>query len=336
MQGGIVAVYAQIAANVFAVSAAYQFLKSSMETKNLIEGQKAFGSITGVAYKTLTNDLQAATEGMLDFKAAASATAIGVASGLSANSLTQLGEAAKNASLALGRDLTDSFNRLIRGVTKAEPELLDELGIVLRLENATRNYAQSVGKAREDLTAYERTQAVLNDVLEQAERKFGRITELMDPDAYALGQLTKEIDDLVLGFQRILIEVLLPLIQFFKDNAMALVAAIGLFVAPIISGMLPDLEKAADRASKASSKAWGDAADNMRAGQQELKTAFAGMKKLGKDYSIIPEYRMSERVEDYLINGVDPFNDTAILELTGGLRDQTNSNKSDFYKIWKI
>ena len=243
MQGGIVAVYAQIAANVFAVSAAYQFLKSSMETKNLIEGQKACGSITGVAYKTLTNDLQAATEGMLDFKAAASATAIGVASGLSANSLTQLGEAAKNASLALGRDLTDSFNRLIRGVTKAEPELLDELGIVLRLENATRNYAQSVGKAREDLTAYERTQAVLNDVLEQAERKFGRITELMDPDAFALGQLTKEIDDLVLGFQRILIEVLLPLIQFFKDNAMALVAANGLFVAPIISGMLPDLKK---------------------------------------------------------------------------------------------
>ena len=58
------------------------------------------------------------------------------------------------------------------------------------------------------------------------------------------------------------------------------------------------------------------------------------MKKLGKDYSIIPEYRMSERVEDYLVNGVDPFNDTAILELTGGLRDQTNSNKSDFYKIY--
>ena len=79
MQGGIVAVYAQIAANVFAVSAAYQFLKSSMETRNLIEGQKAFGSITGVAYKTLTNDLQAATQGMLDFKAAASAVAIGTA-----------------------------------------------------------------------------------------------------------------------------------------------------------------------------------------------------------------------------------------------------------------
>ena len=76
MQGGIVAVYATIAAQVFAVSAAFQFLKSSMETRNLIEGQKAFGSVTGVAYKTLTNNIQEATQGMLGFKEAASAGAI--------------------------------------------------------------------------------------------------------------------------------------------------------------------------------------------------------------------------------------------------------------------
>ena len=57
-------------------------------------------------------------------------------------------------------------------------------------------------KQEKDLNAYERTQAVLNDVLAQAEKKFGRIHKLMDPDAFALGQLTKEIDDLVLGFQK--------------------------------------------------------------------------------------------------------------------------------------
>ena len=62
---------------------------------------------------------------------AAKAAAIGTAAGLTAGQLTDLARAAKNTSLALGRDLTDSFNRLIRGVTKAEPELLDELGIIL-------------------------------------------------------------------------------------------------------------------------------------------------------------------------------------------------------------
>ena len=282
MQGGIVAVYATIAAQVFAVSAAFQFLKSSMETRNLIEGQKAFGSVTGVAYKTLTNDLQAATQGMLDFKTAASSVAIGTASGLSASQMTQLGEAAKNASLALGRDLTDSFNRLVRGVTKAEPELLDELGIVLRLENATRDYALAVGKARDDLNAFERTQAVFNNVIDQATQKFGRITELMDPDAFALGQLTKEIDDLVMGFQTILVKGLLPFIQFFKDNAMALVAAIGLFVAPIIQSLLPDLDKAIAASAKKQDTALKRMAGSYRDMGQEFRTAATGFRKLGE------------------------------------------------------
>ena len=214
MQGGIVAIYATIAAQIFAVSAAYQFLKSSMETRNLMAAQEAFGAVTGTAYRTLTHEIQAATNGMLGFKEAASGAAIGVASGLTASQLGSLGKAATDASLALGRDLTDSFNRLIRGVTKAEPELLDELGIVLRLENATEKYAGTVGKTREQLNAYERTQAVLNDVLDQAETKYGKIQEIMGGDAFKLGQLTKEIDDMVLVFQNFLMNGILHIICF--------------------------------------------------------------------------------------------------------------------------
>ena len=97
MQGGIVAVYATIAAQVFAVSAAFQFLKSSFETRNLIEGQKQFGAVTGVAYQTITRNVQEATGNMLQFKEAASGVAIGVAAGLSAGALEKLGSAAKTA-----------------------------------------------------------------------------------------------------------------------------------------------------------------------------------------------------------------------------------------------
>ena len=113
-----------IAAQVFGVTAAFQFLKSSMETRNLMAAQEAFGAVTGTAYATLTRNIQDATKGMLDLKTAAQGAAIGIASGLSAGQMEQLGKAATDASLALGRDLTDSFNRLVRGVTKAEPELL--------------------------------------------------------------------------------------------------------------------------------------------------------------------------------------------------------------------
>ena len=274
MQGGLVAVYATLAAQVFAVSAAFQFLKSSMETRNLIAAQEAFGAITGTAYRTLTKDIQNATNSMLDFKTAASGAAIGIASGLNASQLKALGKAATDASLALGRDLTDSFNRLIRGVTKAEPELLDELGIVLRLENATTKYAVAVGKARTELNAYERTQAVLNDVLDQAETKFAAVQEIMDPDAFALGQFQKEFDDLLMGFQKMVIEVVIPAFKFFKDNSIAFLAAIGLFVAPIVRSLLPDLAASAETNSKAAT----DAFNRMKTAASDAKAEFGSVR----------------------------------------------------------
>jgi hypothetical protein len=58
------------------------------------------------------------------------------------------------------------------------------------------------------------------------------------------------------------------------------------------------------------------------------------MKRIGKDYSILPEYRISERIEDYLINGVDKFNDTSLFNLTGALANTTSSNETDFYKVY--
>ena len=133
ISGGLVPAYATLAAQAFALSAAFNFVQSAADFKNLTEGQAQFGAVTGVAYARITKSLQEATAGQLKYAEAAQATAIGTAAGLTGQQLEGLATAAKNVSFALGRDLTDSFNRLIRGVTKAEPELLDELGIILRL-----------------------------------------------------------------------------------------------------------------------------------------------------------------------------------------------------------
>jgi uncharacterized membrane protein YgcG len=58
------------------------------------------------------------------------------------------------------------------------------------------------------------------------------------------------------------------------------------------------------------------------------------MRVQGRDYSILPEYRMSERIEDYLINGVNPVDDPALFSLTGALANTTSSVESDFYKVY--
>ena len=147
LAGGIVPIYATLAAQIFAVSAAFQFLKGAADYRMLIEGQRAFGVATGVMYKGLTKIVMDATDSQITYQAAAEAVAIGTASGLNPTQLEKLATAAKRVSIALGRDMTDSFNRLVRGATKAEPELLDELGIVLRLEPALKKYGDRIGKS---------------------------------------------------------------------------------------------------------------------------------------------------------------------------------------------
>ena len=250
ISGGIVPLYATLAAQVFAVTAAFQFLSNSVDYKNLIAGQQSFGAVTGVALKTYTLGVQAATEGQLRFSEAAQSVAIGTAAGLSRSQIEEIGKAAKNTSLALGRDLTDSFNRLTRGITKAEPELLDELGIILRLDPALRAYADSVGKTKEQLNQFEKSQAIANEVLDQAESKFGKIAEIMDPSAFALQQFAVAFDDLLNKFKVGIGTVLLPLLGFLSNNVYALTAALGLFALPIVKTILPNFEAMGETAKE--------------------------------------------------------------------------------------
>lgn len=179
--GGLVGIYASFAAQVFALSAAFGFLKRAADLENLRAAQTDFASSSGLAIRGLTADLQKASAGMLNFKDAAQASAIGVAKGFSGAQLEQITVGAVKASKALGNSFDDTFSRLLRGVSKAEPELLDELGITLRLETATESYAQAIGKSRDALTEAERSQAVFVETMRQLNDTFGDVSAKGNP-----------------------------------------------------------------------------------------------------------------------------------------------------------
>ena len=240
--GGLVPAYATLAANLFAVDAVFRFLKDAADFRVLTQGQLAFAAATGVAYKSLAKDLQLATRGMINFRDAAQAGAIGRAAGLSAGQLNELSEAAFKVSIALGRDVTDSFNRLVRGVTKAEPELLDELGIVLRLEEATTKYAASIGANKNQLSIYQKSQAVVNEVLDQAERKFGKINAIMDPTANSIAQLGVAFEEVIDQIKLFLAPFAEGIATFAKENIDVITVAIIGFGAGIINSVIPSVQ----------------------------------------------------------------------------------------------
>ena len=77
--------------------------------------------------------------------------------------LVSLTRVAKGAATALGRDMGDAMDRLIRGAAKLEPEILDELGIMVRLDDATKKYADSVNKSASELTQFEKIRSRFRD-----------------------------------------------------------------------------------------------------------------------------------------------------------------------------
>jgi hypothetical protein len=206
-----------------------------------------------------------------------------VAAGLSADQLTKLSEAANNASLALGRDLTDSFNRLVRGVTKAEPELLDELGIILRLDDATRKYADSLGIAQGDLTTFQRQQAVANEVLTQAEEKYGKIAEIIDPTGQALNRFLASFDSVANSIQQFATSALAPLFDLLAKNTgtlLALVSALGLGLVKAITPALPEFKDLSEVAKESEGRIREAAKEGSKLGDALKKGASIGANEL--------------------------------------------------------
>jgi hypothetical protein len=238
--GGLVGAYATLAAQIFAVTAAFNFLKEAGSLKLLQEGQLAYTAAVGTSMKSLTMDIQAATGAQLGFREAAQAGAIATAAGLSPDQIVALGKAAKDTSTVLGRDLTDSFNRLVRGVTKAEPELLDELGIILRLEKATTDYKTSLGITGE-LSAFQRSQAVTADVLEQVEKKYARILAVTGESTNEFQKLATAFDEIIMSIQEFAVKFLTPVAQLLQKFPQLIIAAFAPFTISILRAALPSL-----------------------------------------------------------------------------------------------
>jgi hypothetical protein len=94
--------------------------------------------------------------------------AIGTGVADTAAELNQILEIARATGQAYGKTTTDAYNRIVEAVSKLEPELLDELGITVRLDQVFRAYAASLGTTADKLTDVQRKAAFLNEIIRQS------------------------------------------------------------------------------------------------------------------------------------------------------------------------
>ncbi len=221
--------YAEIAANVYAAAAAFNALKAGAQYGKLIDSQKQLAASTGQDFTLISKKLKEATGNALDFQRAAQYANLGKAAGLSTEQITKLAAAGTKASIALGRDLGDSIDRIFRGTIKGEPEILDELGIIIRLGDASAEYAKQLGIRADKLTTAQKTQAVYNATLKEAE-KFKDI----DPNPDSFTRLSGAVKDAALNIGDLVSDGLGPLATFLANNQYALMGLVGVLSSSVL------------------------------------------------------------------------------------------------------
>lgn len=233
--GGLVHVYATFAANLFAVSAAFSALSKAMDVTNLVKGLDQIGASSGKNLGSLAKQMVEVADGAISMQQAMTSTAMASAGGMSNANILRMTQVAKNASLALGRDLPDSMDRLTKGIIKTQPELLDELGIMTRVIPAQQAYAQQIGKTVASLTDFEKRQAFANAVLAEGEAKFSAIN--MEANPYT--KVLASIQNLLQGGLELMNKVLGPLMSMLAASPTGLTVALGAIAAVLLKQAIP-------------------------------------------------------------------------------------------------
>ena len=249
--GGLVHVYATFAANMFAVSAGFNALSKAMDTSNLVKGLDQIGAASGRNLGSLAKQMVSVTNGAISLQQAMTSTAMASSGGMTNDAILRMTEVAKKASLALGRDMTDSMDRLTKGIVKTQPELLDELGIMTRVIPAQQAYAQQIGKTISSLTDFEKRQAFANAVLAEGEKKFGSIN--LDTNPYS--KLLSSIQNVMQSGLELVNKVLGPLVNMLSASPTGLIVALGTIGAVLLKQAIPAIGMFREQARQAADEA---------------------------------------------------------------------------------
>lgn len=148
---------------------------------------------------------------------ASSNKAIMLGLGADADQLANLMEIAAFRGRAMGLSTTQAFDDIVRGVGRASPMILDNLGIVVSAKETYDNYAKEIGKSANELTKAEKTQALLNAVLKSGNKLLDEAGGLVEDNASQYEQLNARVEDYTNSVKMSVNEAVTPSVEAFLD-----------------------------------------------------------------------------------------------------------------------
>ncbi len=115
--------------------------------------------------------------------------------GIPAEEISKLLEIARASAVATGESVQKSFDDITKGIGRASPLILDNLGIIVKQDEAYKKLAAQLGKTVESLTGAEKSTAFLNAVLEVGTSRIQKFGEAADKTAETMQRAKSFITD---------------------------------------------------------------------------------------------------------------------------------------------
>lgn len=152
-----------------AIAAAFVGIRQAARAEDVTPAFEKLAQVTGDSVVSALGKLREATKGTISdldlMKNANRAAALGAAG--SVEDFGKMAEAARQLGKTVGVDVDYALESMVLGVGRLSPRILDNIGLMVRLEATNETYAASVGKTADELSAAEQRAAVLAEVMRQ-------------------------------------------------------------------------------------------------------------------------------------------------------------------------
>jgi phage-related protein len=187
---------------------------------------RALAKANNVSYDAMQQSVKAIRSQGIEAGTAQTLVAQFTRNQLKLSDATKLATVAQDAAVISGRNSTEVLGDLVHGITTQNSMVLRNAGLNVQAGQAVEAYAKSVGKASKELTDAERSQAVLNAVLESGKTVAGAYAEAMTEPGKVLRSFPRIIDDIKVSVGTGLVKALGPAILNLYDLAKAVSKAI--------------------------------------------------------------------------------------------------------------
>jgi len=178
-------------------AAALEFSEQAASIDRLTEAGEEMASQYGGNMDEIIAKVKEASNGTVSEMNIISASnkAMMLGLGADADQLANLMEVAAFRGRAMGVSTTQAFDDIVRGIGRASPMILDNLGIIIDADSTYESYAKSIGKSKDELTKAEKTQALLNATLATGNEMLSKAGGLAEDNASAFERWDAELEN---------------------------------------------------------------------------------------------------------------------------------------------